>query len=50
MAHCKGAVKRRALTDGGEQEMSFIPDDVACSFIFSVLRWKNDFPDTLRRV
>ena len=26
MAHCKGAVKRRALTDGGEQEMSFIPE------------------------
>lgn len=25
-AHCKGAVKRRTLTDGGEQEMSFIPE------------------------
>ncbi len=25
-AHCKGAVKRRTLTAGGEQEMSFIPE------------------------
>ena len=25
-AHCKGAVKRRTLTDGGEQEMNFIPE------------------------
>lgn len=24
-AHCKGAVKRRTLTSGGEQEMLFIP-------------------------
>lgn len=25
-AHCKGAVKRRTLTNGGEQEMNFIPE------------------------
>lgn len=25
-AHCKGAVKRRTLTKGGEQEMLFIPE------------------------
>ena len=25
-AHCKGAVKRRSLTGGGEQEMNFIPE------------------------
>lgn len=25
-AHCKGAVKRRTLTSGGEQEMNFIPE------------------------
>ena len=25
-AHCKGAVKRRTLTRGGEQEMLFIPE------------------------
>lgn len=25
-AHCKGAVKRRTLTSGGEQEMLFIPE------------------------
>ena len=25
-AHCKGAVKHRTLTNGGEQEMSFIPE------------------------
>lgn len=25
-AHCKGAVKRSTLTEGGEQEMSFIPE------------------------
>lgn len=26
VSHCKGAVKRRTLTNGGEQEMSFIPE------------------------
>ena len=24
--HCKGAVKRRTLTEGGQQELSFIPE------------------------
>ena len=25
-AHCKGAVKHRTLTKGGEQELNFIPE------------------------
>lgn len=33
-AHCKGAVKRRTLTNGGEQEMSFIPDSDLYRLVF----------------
>ena len=34
-AHAKGAVKRRTLTSGGEQEMSFIPDSDLYRLVFS---------------
>ncbi len=34
-AHCKGAVKRRFLTDGGEQEMSFISESDLYRLVFS---------------
>lgn len=34
-AHAKGAVKRRTLTSGGEQEMSFIPESDLYRLIFS---------------
>ena len=34
-AHCKGAVKRRTLTPGGEQEMSFIPESDLYRLVFS---------------
>lgn len=34
-AHCKGAVKRRFLTDGGEQEMSFISESDLYRLMFS---------------
>lgn len=33
-AHCKGAVKRRTLTNGGEQEMSFIPESDLYRLVF----------------
>ena len=33
--HCKGAVKRRIPTAGGEQEMSFIPESGLYSLILS---------------
>lgn len=32
--HCKGAVKRRTLTDGGAQEMSFIPEPDLYRLVF----------------
>ena len=32
--HCKGTVKRRAPTNGGEQEMSFIPESDLYRLIF----------------
>ena len=34
-AHAKGAVKRRTLTSGGEQEMSFIPESDLYRLVFS---------------
>lgn len=34
-AHCKGAVKRRTPTNGGEQEMSFIPESDLYRLVFS---------------
>lgn len=34
-AHCKGAVKHRFLTDGGEQEMSFISESDLYRLMFS---------------
>jgi len=33
--HCKGVLKRNALTPGGEQEMSFIPESDLYRLIFS---------------
>lgn len=33
-AHCKGAVKRRTLTNGGEQEMSFIHESDLYRLVF----------------
>lgn len=33
-AHCKGAVKRRTLTNGGEQEMSFITESDLYRLVF----------------
>ena len=34
-AHAKGAVKRRTLTSGGDQEMSFIPESDLYRLVFS---------------
>lgn len=34
-AHAKGAVKRRTLTSGGEQDMSFIPESDLYRLVFS---------------
>lgn len=33
-AHCKGALKRCTLTDGGQQEMSFIPESDLYRLVF----------------
>lgn len=33
--HCKGGMKRRTLTSGGEQEMSFIPESDLYRLVFS---------------
>lgn len=35
LEHCKGVLKRNALTSGGEQEMNFIPESDLYRLIFS---------------
>ncbi len=40
--HCRGALKRGILTNGGEQEMSFIPESDLYGDVCSLCDWDSE--------